>query len=49
MLSEEAVTTNFIVLGVIPPGLEPTINRTREKLANHYITYPAIYMTRDAM
>jgi len=27
MLSGEATNTNFIVLGLIPPGLKPTISQ----------------------
>ena len=38
MLSREATNTNFIIFGLIQSGLEPTIYRTRGKLANHYTT-----------
>jgi hypothetical protein len=34
----EATNTNFIVLGLIRLGLEPTIYRTRDEHANHYAT-----------
>ena len=32
----EATNTNFIVFGLIRPGLEPTIYHTRGEHANHY-------------
>ena len=38
MLSGEATNTNFIVVGVTRPGLEPAISRTREEHVNHYAT-----------
>ena len=38
VLSGEATNTNFIVYGLIRPGLEPTIYRTRGEHANHYAT-----------
>jgi hypothetical protein len=38
VLSGEATTTNFIVFGLIRPGLESTIYRTRGEHANHYVT-----------
>jgi hypothetical protein len=33
---KEATNTNFKVFGLIRPGLEPTIYRTRGQHANHY-------------
>ena len=46
MLSSEATNTNFIVFGLIRPGLEPTFYRTRGEHANHYATdaVSAIYV-----
>ena len=38
MLCGEATHTNFIVLGLTRPGLEPTIYRTRGEHDNHYTT-----------
>ena len=38
MLSGEATNINFIVFGLIRPGLELTIYRTRSEHANHYTT-----------
>ena len=35
VLSGEATNTNCIVFGLIRPGLEPTIDRTRGEHANH--------------
>jgi len=35
LLSGEATNTNFIVFGLMRPGLEPTIFRSLCKLANH--------------
>ena len=35
---KQATNTNFIVLGLTWPGLEPTIYRTRGDHANHYAT-----------
>ena len=47
VLSGEATHTNFIVLDLIRPGLEPTIYRTRGEHSNHYATdEPTIYRTR---
>jgi hypothetical protein len=31
--------TNFIVFGLTPPGLEPTIYHTRGEHANNYTTH----------
>ena len=44
VFSEEAMLTNFIVLGFIRPGLdrEPTIYHTRGQHINHYITDPMV-------
>ena len=36
MLSGEAANTNFMVVGLTRPWLEPTINRTHGEHANHY-------------
>jgi hypothetical protein len=36
--------TNFIVFGLTPPVLEPTIYRTRGKHPNHYVT-DAVFKT----
>ena len=36
MINGEATNTNFIVVGLTRPGLEPTIYRTRGEHANHY-------------
>jgi hypothetical protein len=36
LLSREVTNTNFIVFGLIWPGLEPTIYCTRGEHANHY-------------
>ena len=36
MLNREETNTNFIVLGLTRPGLEPTIYRTRGEHAIHY-------------
>ena len=38
VLSEEATNTNFKVVGLTCPGLEPTIYCTRGEHANHYTT-----------
>ena len=38
VFSKEATNTILIVFGLIQLGLEPTINRTRGKHANHYTT-----------
>jgi hypothetical protein len=38
VISEDEANTNFIVFGLTPPGLEPTIYRTRGEHANHYTT-----------
>ena len=38
MLSGEATNTNFIVFGLIRPGREPTIYRTRGEHADNYGT-----------
>ena len=38
MLSGEATHINYIVFGLTPPGLEPTIYRTRGEHAKHYAT-----------
>jgi hypothetical protein len=38
MLSGEATNTNFIVFGLTPSGLEPTVYRTRGEHANHCTT-----------
>ena len=38
MISREATNTNFIVFGLIWPGLEPTIYHTRREHAYHYAT-----------
>jgi len=38
VLSEEATTTKFIVIGLTRSGLKPTIYRTRGEHANHYTT-----------
>jgi hypothetical protein len=42
VLSGEATHTNFKVFGLNPPGLEPTIYRSRGEHANHYATH-AVY------
>jgi hypothetical protein len=36
MLTGEATNINFIVFGLIRPGLEPTIYSTQSEHANHY-------------
>jgi hypothetical protein len=36
LLSGEATNTNFIVFGMIRPGLEPMIYHTQGECANHY-------------
>ena len=38
VLSGEAAKINYIVFGITPPGLEPTIYRTRGEHAIHYTT-----------
>ena len=38
MLSGEATNINFIIFGVTPQGLEPTIYHTRGQHASHYTT-----------
>jgi hypothetical protein len=38
MLIGEAKNTNCIVFGLIRSGLEPTIDRTQGKQADHYTT-----------
>jgi hypothetical protein len=38
MPNEEAINTRFIVFGLTPPRLEPTIYRTQGEHANHYAT-----------
>jgi hypothetical protein len=38
VLRGEATNTNFIVLGLTRPGIEPTIYRTRGEHTNHYAT-----------
>jgi hypothetical protein len=38
VLRGEATNTNFIVLGLTRPGMEPTIYRTRGEHTNHYAT-----------
>ena len=38
VLSGEATNTNFIVVGLTRPGLEPRIYCTLGKRANHYTT-----------
>ena len=45
MLRGEATNTNFIVIGLTQPGLEPMINRTRDKHANHYATDAVLICT----
>ena len=48
VLSGETANINYIVFGITPPGLEPTIYRTRGEHAIHYTTdEPTIYCTRD--
>ena len=42
LLIKDAANTNFIVIGVTQPGLEPTIYHTRVEHANHYTTDAAI-------
>ena len=44
MLSREATNTNFIVFGLIRPGLEPTIYCSKDGYANHYPTDAALYI-----
>ena len=48
MLSEEATNTNFIVFGLIRPGPEPTIFRTRGEHADHYAT-DAVVSLRESI
>jgi hypothetical protein len=38
MLSGEATNTNFIVVGLTRPGLEPTIYHTQDEHTNYYTT-----------
>jgi hypothetical protein len=40
----EATNTNFIVFGLIRPGLEPTIYCSKDGYANHYPTDAALYI-----
>ena len=47
MLSREATNTNFIVFGLIQPGLEPTIYHTRGEHADHYTT-DAVWFPLDS-
>jgi hypothetical protein len=49
MLSGEATNTNFIVVGLTWPGLEPTIYHTQGKHASHYTTdaVPFIYYVKN--
>jgi hypothetical protein len=44
MLSGEATNTNFIVFGLIRPGLEPTIYCSKDGYVNHYPTDAALYI-----
>jgi hypothetical protein len=46
VLSGEAINTNFIVLGLTRPGLEPTIYRTEGERTNHYATDAVMYRIR---
>ena len=36
--------TNFIVIDLTLPGLEPTIYRPRAELANHYVIDVVVYL-----
>jgi hypothetical protein len=44
VLCGEATDTNFKVFGLIRPGLEPKIYRTRGEHANHYATNAALFL-----
>ena len=44
MLSGEATNTNFIVFGLIWPGLEPTIYHTRGEHTNNYATDAVLFL-----
>jgi len=43
VLSEETTNTNFLVLGLTRPGLEPTVYYTRGEHPNYYTT-DAVHM-----
>jgi hypothetical protein len=49
VLCGEAKNTNFIVFGLTQSVLEPTMYRTRDEHANHYITDAADLLYRGAL